>query len=332
MKLPRRQIRVHGAVRRRAVRFASALAIASIATTAAPPAAQATFHLAHIQRVMTGLDGSTNFQFVEIQMEQAGQNLTDGSRLIAFNADGSFSHVVLELDKNVLSGANRSFLMASAAFEAETGLAPDFVFSTASGNALPAESGMVCWGKPDDQTDPNDGDMVDCVSYGNYTGPDNDHTDAPSPITPFGHGLNRIGDSNSSADDFECEDPAVPTTNAPDKVGVPASTPCGGGQECGNGTVEDPETCDDGDTDFTPGDFCSADCDDFACGVPTSSTATVPKTSDALFVLRAAVGSVSCSFEVCDVNDSQSINTTDALAVLRRAVGQNVILDCPTFL
>jgi cysteine-rich repeat protein len=225
-----------------------------------------------------------------------------------------------------------SFLMASTAFEEATGLTPDFVFSTAGGNALPAEAGMVCWGKPDDQTDPDDQDMVDCISYGNYTGPDNRHTDEPSPVTPFGHGLGRVDDTGSSAADFECEDPTTPITNAPDKVGIAASTPCPGAAACGNGNVEEPETCDDGDTDFTPGDYCSATCDDFACGVPTNATETDPKTSDALFVLRVAVGSLGCNVVVCDVNGSGDITTSDALAVLRAAVGQPVLFDCPTIL
>jgi cysteine-rich repeat protein len=312
-------------------RAAFSVMAATLLLMAASPAS-AIFHLAHIERILTGLDGNTDIQFVQIEMDQSSQQFVDGARLIAFDATGEFSHVVLELDKNVSGGAGKSFLMASTAFEEATGLTPDFVFSTAGGNALPAEAGMVCWGKPDDVTDPNDPDMVDCISYGNYTGPDNDHTDEPSPVTPFGHGLVNIGHTHSSAADFECEDPTTPITNAPDKVGIAATTPCPGAVECGNGTVEDPETCDDGDTDFTPGDYCSATCDDFGCGMPTSATATESKTSDALFVLRTAVGTVSCHPVVCDVNGSGDITTSDALAVLRAAVGQPVLFDCPTIL
>jgi cysteine-rich repeat protein len=310
---------------------AASFAAAWLLLIAASPAS-ATFHLAHIERILTGLDGNTDVQFVQIEMDVSSQQFVDGAKLIAFDAAGEFSHVVLELDKNVAGGAGRSFLMASTAFEETTGLAPDFVFSTAGGNALPAEAGMVCWGKPDDETDPNDPDMVDCISYGNYTGPDNEHTDEPSPVTPFGHGLGRIGDTHSSAADFKCEDPTTPITNAPDKVGIVASTPCPGAVECGNGTVEEPETCDDGDTEFTPGDYCSATCDDFACGVPTNSTDTDPKTSDALFVLRVSVGSLGCHVVVCDVNGNGDISTSDALAILRAAVGQPVIFDCPSIL
>jgi hypothetical protein len=52
--------------------------------------------------------------------------------------------------------------------------------------------------------------------------------------------------------------------------------------------------------------------------------------SDALYILRAAVGSETCALCVCDVNNSITITATDALVVLRRAVGQPVELTCPT--
>jgi hypothetical protein len=63
------------------------------------------------------------------------------------------------------------------------------------------------------------------------------------------------------------------------------------------------------------------------CGAPL--TRGEPKTSDALFVLRAAVGSSLCVACNCDVNDSGSIAANDALIVLRAAVGQPVTLNCP---
>ena len=51
--------------------------------------------------------------------------------------------------------------------------------------------------------------------------------------------------------------------------------------------------------------------------------------SDALFVLRAAVGSESCAQCVCDADGSGATSATDALIVLRRAVGQPAELSCP---
>jgi hypothetical protein len=76
-----------------------------------------------------------------------------------------------------------------------------------------------------------------------------------------------------------------------------------------------------------------------ACGDPVAALpvfedgAALPRVitaSDALFVLRTAVGTASCLACVCDVNGSGSVTASDALIVLRRAVGQQVGLACPS--
>lgn len=50
--------------------------------------------------------------------------------------------------------------------------------------------------------------------------------------------------------------------------------------------------------------------------------------SDALYVLRSAVGTAECPDCVCDADRSGAIAATDALAVLRKAVGQGTRLRC----
>lgn len=71
------------------------------------------------------------------------------------------------------------------------------------------------------------------------------------------------------------------------------------------------------------------------CGDPTG-TLPLPAgdravaASDALYVLKAAVGSLACPLCTCDVDNSTKITATDALRVLKKAVGQNVTLNCPT--
>jgi len=65
------------------------------------------------------------------------------------------------------------------------------------------------------------------------------------------------------------------------------------------------------------------------CGRPLSSEQT-PLASDCLFILRTAVGQLTCNpVCVCDTNGSQSISASDALLCLRVAVGQPASLDCP---
>jgi hypothetical protein len=71
--------------------------------------------------------------------------------------------------------------------------------------------------------------------------------------------------------------------------------------------------------------------DDFACkrcGQPVGQ-GEAPAASDALAILRVAVGSATCAACVCDVDASGSVAATDALITLKRAVGQDVSLECP---
>lgn len=63
------------------------------------------------------------------------------------------------------------------------------------------------------------------------------------------------------------------------------------------------------------------------CG-DTNTDGTI-SASDALFVLRAAVGSKPCPLPVCDYTGDGKIAASDALAILRKAVGQNVASKCP---
>jgi len=64
------------------------------------------------------------------------------------------------------------------------------------------------------------------------------------------------------------------------------------------------------------------------CGAPASGVA--PTASDALFILRVAVGlGGECQLCECDVNDDAAVSATDALSVLGAAVGQDVELTCP---
>lgn len=63
------------------------------------------------------------------------------------------------------------------------------------------------------------------------------------------------------------------------------------------------------------------------CGQPVSDS-VLPKASDALFVLRAAVGSEVCELCICDVDASGDVRASDALRVLKAAVGIEIVLDC----
>ena len=62
------------------------------------------------------------------------------------------------------------------------------------------------------------------------------------------------------------------------------------------------------------------------CGDPNGGGVTA---TDALVVLRAAVGAAGCELCVCDVDSSGAIVASDALIVLQAAVGGAVTLSCP---
>jgi len=91
--------------------------------------------------------------------------------------------------------------------------------------------------------------------------------------------------------------------------------------------VEDPETCDDGDTLWSQGLYCDADCNELACADTDDNEAVTA--TDALFVLRVAVGLATCDACVCDTDGSGMTTAGDSLRTLRRAVGVNVALLCP---
>ena len=63
------------------------------------------------------------------------------------------------------------------------------------------------------------------------------------------------------------------------------------------------------------------------CGRPADSRPK-PLASDALSVLRAAVGSVACKACVCDATGDGKVTSSDALRVLRFAVGLGDDLNC----
>jgi hypothetical protein len=99
---------------------------------------------------------------------------------------------------------------------------------------------------------------------------------------------------------------------------------------CGDGQKTGAELCDDGNAVYSSGEYCGLNCATLVpCGKTTAQTGT-PKSSDAQYALRAAVGQVTCSKRVCDVDNGGTIVASDAQRILRKAVGQDVNLNCPT--
>jgi cysteine-rich repeat protein len=113
--------------------------------------------------------------------------------------------------------------------------------------------------------------------------------------------------------------------NAVDGDGCAAD--CSSGP-CGNGVVEGDEECDDGaDNSDSDPDACRLDCTwHDVCGDATDDG--VLTVSDALEVLKGAIGEGACPFSLCDTDGDGSISPTDGLRIVRAAVGLDVSMDC----
>ena len=96
--------------------------LVSVDSEGTPRSAQAIFHFAEIDEVMTSYGGDANVQFVEIEMLFEGQNITTNTVLGAFDASGNHLSDVLVVPGNVTTGANRPWLMGTTQFQTASGL------------------------------------------------------------------------------------------------------------------------------------------------------------------------------------------------------------------
>ncbi len=96
---------------------------------------------------------------------------------------------------------------------------------------------------------------------------------------------------------------------------------------CGDFVIDRIEDCDDGDTDWTIGQFCNGSCLHVTCGDPNDSRSITA--ADSRYMLLVSIGLEVCDLEVCDVDANGTIASNDVLKVLIRATGQDVPLLCP---
>ena len=187
------------------------------------PAAHALFHLMKVTEVFAGTTEQPTAQFVELQMYADQQRFVATHEIVVFDASGAESGT-FTFTSALANGAAQSYvLIATPDAEAMFGVAPDLEMTP----AMAANGGKSCFRD-------NSGGLIDCASWGNYTG-DNAGSGTPfnSPLGLVGgqsmtrktsggtnpDGLDEQDDTGDSAADFEFADPS-PTNNAGDTSGV----------------------------------------------------------------------------------------------------------------
>lgn len=177
-----------------------------------------------VTEVFAGTTEAPNAQFVELQMYSDQQRFVAGHEVVVFDSSGaeagSFTFTTA-----LANGASQSYVLIATP-EAETlfGVSPDLEMTP----EMATGGGQACF------RDGTNGDLIDCASWGNYSG------DPAASGTPFNSPLGLVGgqsmtrktaggdnpdgadagdDTNNSASDFEAADPS-PTNNAGDSAGV----------------------------------------------------------------------------------------------------------------
>lgn len=119
--------------------------VAVVALLGAAPAG-ASFHFMQIEQVAGGFCGIRDAQAIQLRMRSAGQNLVDGTELIAFDATGANPVTLITMPSDVANGAAGSrILLATPEFAGAGGPTPDFTLT----NPIPVsylEAGKVTFG------------------------------------------------------------------------------------------------------------------------------------------------------------------------------------------
>ena len=209
-------------------RIVLGLVACSIFATSSP--ALAVDHLYKVKEVFTGAPGNAAAQFVELQGFANSQNQILGNRLVLFDQSeavvGTFTFGV---DAASTSTNQRTLLLATPGAASLFGVTPDLTI----GSVLSRFGGKACYEDIDNTT----AGMIDCFSWGAYSGADGSGTPAPgdntgtpfnapvgilsglAPVRDISGGTNAAAldaadDTGDSAGDFDAATTATPTNFA----------------------------------------------------------------------------------------------------------------------
>lgn len=172
-----------------------ALACGPVVTAAGP--AHALFHLMMVTEVLAGTSTSPDTHFIEMQMYAENQRFLAGHEVAVFDASGAEIQA-FTFTEPMANGANQAHvLLATVQAEAEFGTEADLVITP----VLTPGGGSVCFRSAD-------GGIIDCASWGNYSG-DDAQTGTPFNSTLGllpGQSMTRQTDGGSDPQALDAED------------------------------------------------------------------------------------------------------------------------------
>jgi hypothetical protein len=228
---------------RKALSFVAAAVVMLVSAKAS-----ASYHLMKVVEVFAGSAAQPNASYVQLQMYAAGQTFVNTRTLHVYGANGTeLTSSSVTFTHDVTNGNDQAtILVGTASVAAAFGVTPDFVLPA----NLDKAGGAVCW------------DVLDCFSWGNFTG-----TTVDTSVSPFAAltadkaarriittgtsatRLDAMDDGNNNAMDFAAVAPdpknnSFGATPPPDAgPGVDASVPdsgSSGGKDSGIGTTPSP--------------------------------------------------------------------------------------------
>ena len=193
------------------------IALTSGTVVAAPNPAHALFHLMMVTEVLAGTSTAPDAHFIEMQMYADNQRFLAGHEVAVFDATGA-EIAAFTFTSPVANGANQAHvLLATEQAETEFGVEADLAMAP----VITTGGGSVCFRSAD-------GGIIDCASWGNYSG---DDTETGTPFNSTlgllpGQSMERVisggsdpealdaeDDTNDSEADFDAASPS-PTNNA----------------------------------------------------------------------------------------------------------------------
>lgn len=186
--------------------------------------------------------GDDSVQFVELRMLAPGQrSLADGggTELVFDDATASAGgqrvfHFTFPDPNTAVEGSR--VLVGTASLAAISGVQPDY---TLPDGFLAPRAGRVCYVVNPPQAPFQTTGVIDCVAYGKFTA-DTGRFGPPTPLTPDGRSLQRVGTTGMTVDDWGATLTPTPESNGGAGATLPTS--------CGDGTIGAGEECDG--TDF----------------------------------------------------------------------------------